>query len=205
MLKVMVVAAFLAAGGIEAPPAQAADAASASPSAYDEAAMDEIGGLLKQGGNLVSQERYAEAVILGEKALALSERALGDGPYTALVLDDLGLFYAVNGQFDKAEAAYLRALGMTEYAQSIGIDMRDREISLCTKLGLLYRHTGRLEKAEPWFVRALAASDMAYGADSKQSAEAADHLAELYETQGRAAEAEPLRARARGNRAKAGS
>jgi tetratricopeptide (TPR) repeat protein len=114
-------------------------------------AMTKVDRLIDESRPLFMAQRYSEAVELCEKALAISERDLGEGPYTAMILTNLGLNYASIGQYGQAEKAYLHALAIEE--RVYGLDAT-RSATLLRNIGLLYRNTDRGSQAEPFLARA---------------------------------------------------
>jgi tetratricopeptide (TPR) repeat protein len=119
----------------------------------DAAKMAEVDRLIDESMRLFDEHRYGEAADVCEQALAISERFLGEGPYTAMVLTGLGLNQASSGQYDKAEKTYMRALAIHE--RVYGHDS-EQSAMLLTNIGLLYRNTGRPSKARPFLARASA-------------------------------------------------
>jgi tetratricopeptide (TPR) repeat protein len=138
-------------GALSKAPVQA-EAVSAA-DRQDAAKMAEVDRLIDGSMQLFREHRYGEAAGVCEKALAISERFLGEGPYTAMVLTGLGLNQASSGQYDKAEKTYMRALAIHE--RVYGHDSEESAM-LLTNIGLLYRNTGRSSEAEPFLARANA-------------------------------------------------
>jgi tetratricopeptide (TPR) repeat protein len=61
--------------------------------------------------------RYAEAIVLAEKAVALREKVLGpEHPRTATSLNNLAGLYHAMGAYAQAEPLYQRALAIREQA-----------------------------------------------------------------------------------------
>jgi tetratricopeptide (TPR) repeat protein len=80
--------------------------------------------------------RYAEAIVLAEKVVALREKALGpEHPDTALSLNNLAELYEATGAYAKAEPLYRRALAIRE--KTFGPEHPDTATSL-NNLALLY-------------------------------------------------------------------
>ncbi|ESQ73588.1 tetratricopeptide repeat protein [Asticcacaulis sp. AC402] len=174
-----------------------------------EARMNEVDTLLEQGHALLEEGRdpdlsdkvadpakVAEGVLLFEKARSVSETWLGEGPYTAVVLDNLGFAYVVAGQADKAIAAYERAV----YIRTIlsGADDPDLFITYAN-LGHLYSDAGRLTDAEAAFLNAIRCAQNGDVTAREFVPGFQQDLAELYDKMGRTADAKAMRAAATAN------
>ena len=150
--------------------------------------------LLKTAKYLYDRAQYEQAEPLYQRALAISEKALGpDHPSTAASLNNLALLYRSQGQYEQAEPLYQRALAIREKA--LGPDHPSTAASL-NNLAELYRSQGQYEQAEPLYQRALAIREKALGPDHPNTATSLNNLAALYDSQGRYEQAEPLYQRA---------
>ena len=156
-----------------------------------KAHMTEVETLLKQGGDLLGSNRANDAIIPLKKALAICDAYLGEGPYTVLTLEDLGISYATSGDFASAEASDKRALTI---ADRIYDDTNEHKIDAVANLGVLYNHLGRYKEAEHLLARALALSEKARGASNGRTVFLRQNLSELYKKTGRAADAKRLNA-----------
>ena len=136
--------------------------------------------------------KYAEAIPLAERYLAITEKASGPGhAYVASFL--LGTLYLEQGRYADAEPLLKRSLAIIEKTR--GADPHDFAAAL-NNLGNLYQDQGRYADAEPLHERALAIREKAHGADHDLVAQSLNNLANLYKAQGRYADAEPLAKRA---------
>jgi CHAT domain-containing protein/Tfp pilus assembly protein PilF len=143
---------------------------------------------------LYGQGRYAEAIQLADKVLALRESVLGlEHPDVATSLNNLALLYNAQGLYEKAEPLFKRALAINEKA--LGSEHLDVALSLNNLAGL-YNAQGLYEKAEPLYKRALAINEKALGSDHPSVAANLNNLASLYYAQGLYEKAEPLYKRA---------
>jgi len=80
-------------------------------------AGDEAAALDTKAGELYRAGKYADAIQLARRALALREKALGpDHPDVALSLANLGLLYDRQGRYADAEPLYQRSLAIREKA-----------------------------------------------------------------------------------------
>ena len=139
---------------------------------------------------LDDRAQYAEAEPLYERALAMSEKALGsDHPDVATTLNNLAELYQDQGKYAEAAALYQRALAISEKA--LGPDHPSVATTL-NNLAELYRAQGKYAEAEPLYQRDLAISEKALGPDHPSVAATLNNLAELYRAQGKYAQAEPL-------------
>ena len=108
---------------------------------------------------LYAERRYADAVPLVEKALALREKSLPPGDLKiANSVRDLAELRLMLGQLDRAEPLYERAVAMVEAAlgkEELGL------ASLLNNLGVIRLEKGDLPRALVLFQRALAIREKA--------------------------------------------
>ncbi|HJZ45502.1 MAG TPA: CHAT domain-containing tetratricopeptide repeat protein, partial [Hyphomicrobiaceae bacterium] len=152
--------------------------------------VDEIAALNKQASGLYQAGKYAEAVPIAERALALGQR-LADPkpPEVAATLNELARLYEKQGRAAESEALYRRALAIYETAN--GPD--DPWVAaVLHNLALLYRDQGRIAEAETPFRRALAIYEKAAGPDYAPFRAVYNELVTLYESHNRYAEADRL-------------
>ena len=108
---------------------------------------------------------------------------------SALLMNQLGLYWHARGLFDTAEPLFRRALVIGE--RSYGHDHPNVASGL-NNLAEVLRATGRFGEAEPLFRRSLAIYERSYGHDHPNVATALNNLARLLGDTGRLGEAEPL-------------
>jgi len=155
---------------------------------------DDADALNAQVVRLYGEGKYAEAIPLAERALAIREKALGpEHPSVAAALNNLALLYESQGRYAQAEPLYKRALAI--YEKALGPQHPDIASSL-NNLAALYWAQGRYAQAEPLLKRSLAILETALGPEHPHVATALNNLAELCRAQGRTAEAGPLYKRA---------
>jgi class 3 adenylate cyclase/tetratricopeptide (TPR) repeat protein len=143
---------------------------------------------------LSERGRYTEARALGERALAIRERALGpDHPDVAQSLNNLAVVQYQAGRFAEAAHLYEQALAIREKA--LGAEHLDVAESL-NDLAVVQYDVGRYAEAEPLFERALAIQERALGPEDPVLAVSLNNLAAVQREQGRYAEAQPLLERA---------
>src|SRR5712671_2183846 len=107
--------------------------------------------------------RYAEAITLAQRALAIREKALGDNhPVVATAQNSLALLYRNERRYADAEPLFKRSLAIREKA--LGPDHPDVAQSLNNLAGL-YDDQGRYADAEPLYKRSLAIREKALGPD----------------------------------------
>src|SRR5205823_453090 len=116
------------------------------------------------------------------------------------VLNNLAVAYSTLGKYDKAEAAILRAIAISE--KTIGPD-NVRLADQLESLADIYVIKEEYAKAEPLYRRALKIQEKALPADHPASAVNLMGLARLHYYQGEYAKAEPLFQRALAIREKA--
>ena len=143
---------------------------------------------------LFGQGRYAEAVPLAQRGLAIVEKAHGpEHPDTGTRLNNLAELYRALGRYDDALPLYTRALAVSEKAH--GPEHLVTGIRL-NNLGSLYRAMGRYDSVLPLYVRALAIFEKARGPEHLDTGTSLSSLASLYQDMGRHDQALPLFTRA---------
>jgi len=163
-------------------------------STQQSAELQEAERLNQRVVELYQQGKYAEAIPLAEKALAIREKVLGaEHPDVATSLNNLALLYKSQGNYSSSEPLYLRSLAIDE--KVLGAEHPSVATSL-NNLAELYRTQGNYSKAEPLLLRALAIREKVLGAEHPSVATSLNNLAELYRTQGNYSKAEPLYLRA---------
>lgn len=152
--------------------------------------VDDADTLNAQVLKLYGEGRYAEAVPLAQRALALYEMVLGPGhPDVGTALNNLAEVYRLQGRYADAEPLYKRSLAIREMA--LGPDHPEVANSL-TNLAVLYDSRGRHGEVELLYKRALAIREKSLGVEHPDVGATLSNLAELYRTQGRYGDAEPL-------------
>ena len=124
-------------------------------------------------------------------ALHAADRALSSP--TALLLNQVALFYEAKGQHTNAEPLIRRALAMDE--ASLGLNHPHVAIRL-SNLASLLQDTDRLAEAEPLMRRALAICESSFGPEHSNVAIRLNNLAQLLQATQRMDEAESLMRRA---------
>lgn len=132
-----------------------AGAADAQEAANDAAALNaEVVRLYRAG-------KYAEAMEIAERLLAIREKALGpDHPLLNGALKDLAELYRVQGRLAEAESLFKRGIAIAEKALGSGHSVT---ALLLNNLAALYQDQGRYADAEPLFKRSLAIREKALG------------------------------------------
>src|SRR4051812_40375998 len=132
--------------------------------------------LVQQVLQLYDQGRYADAIPLARKVLAILEKVLEpDHPDVASSLNNLASLYSKQGRYAEAEPLLKRSLAIFEKA--LGPDHPNVASSL-NNLALLYYAQGRYAEAEPLLKRSLAISEKALGLDHPHVAISLKSLAE---------------------------
>ena len=118
------------------------------------APKDEAAALETKVDELYRAGKYADAIPLAQRALAIREKALGPNhPDVAMSLKNLASLYRNQGRYADAEPLYKRSLAIREKA--LGRDHPDIAQSL-NNLAALYRRQGRYADAEPLYQRCIA-------------------------------------------------
>jgi tetratricopeptide (TPR) repeat protein len=137
---------------------------------------------------------YTEARSLFERALAISEKALGpDDPNTMACLNNLAALLHTQGDFTSARPLFERAVTTTE--KLFGPDHPDTATCL-SNLAELFRTEGDLVAARPLVERALTIDEAAYGPDHLAVATDLNNLGLLLRAGGDLSAARPLYQRA---------
>jgi CHAT domain-containing protein/Tfp pilus assembly protein PilF len=144
--------------------------------------------------NLYNNGRYADAIPLAQRALAIFEKELGpDHPNVGTSLNNLAVLYENLGHYGGLETLYQRSLAIREKA--LGPNNPAVALSLHS-LAELYVTQGRYADAEPFVMRALTINEKAFGPDHPAVATSLNDLAIVYEKQNRYAQSESLYQRA---------
>ena len=151
----------------------------------------EAGQLLnKAGWYLVGRALYTLAEPLLQRALTISEQALGpDHADTASPLNNLAVLAFYQGRYEQAEPLLHRALTLRE--RVLGPEHPETASTLDT-LALVYYYQGKYAQAEPLYLHALAIEEKALGPEHLDTGATLNNLALLYQAQGRYEQAEPL-------------
>ena len=154
-----------------------------------------LGRVLNQFGVFLdSQGQYGQALPLKQRALAISEAALGpDHPSTAIRLDNLAETYNALGLHGEELPLRQRALAIFEAA--LGPD-HPETATVLDNLAATYNALGQPGEALPLQQRALAITEAALGPDHSATAIRLNNLAATYNALGEPGEALPLQQRA---------
>src|SRR5580704_472194 len=139
-------------------------ALSLSVSVPSYAQQDEASTLSQQMKELYRAGKYAEALPLAQKSLALREKQFGpDDANVAMPLNDLGTIHYNLGQYAVAEPLYKRSLAIRE--RTLGSENLEVAM-LLNNLGDLYRAEARYAEAEPLLKRSIAINEKTLGPDN---------------------------------------
>jgi tetratricopeptide (TPR) repeat protein len=148
----------------------------------------------RAGGYFQGRGVYSQALPLLERALAISETALGPEHLdTARWLNNLGALLQEQGNLAGARPLLERALAITE--KTYTLYPLETATSL-SSLGLLLLAQGDLSEARPLLEDALAITAFTLGSEHPHTANALNNLAGLLQTQNDLAGARPLFERA---------
>jgi CHAT domain-containing protein/Tfp pilus assembly protein PilF len=162
---------------------------------------DELARLGREVNRLHGQGKYADAIPVAERYVALARQKHGDEhTQVATALAWLGFVYQAQGRYPEAEPLFRRCLAIREKA--LGPDHPEVAAAF-SYLAALYQHQARYAEAEPLHRRSLAIHEKARGTEHPDVGMSLNNLATLYWAQGRYAEAEPLYRRSLAIREKA--
>jgi esterase/lipase superfamily enzyme/Tfp pilus assembly protein PilF len=172
-----------------------------SPFAPAPAAANDLDALNRQAAELYRASRYAEGVVIAERAVALAVEQHGEmAPEHATALNGLARLYRASGRYGEAEQLYKKALDIV--TKILGPDDLQVAASL-NGLGWVHRAQGRLGEADEILTRALGLRELALGPEHPDVAESLTTLALVRYDQGRYAEVETLLKRSLAIREKA--
>jgi len=151
---------------------------------------DDLTQLFAEVGRLHGQGKFAEAVPIAERAVALARERHGEEhAELGSALGWLAIVYQGQGRFGEAERLHTRSLAIREKA--LGPDHPNVGAAL-HNLAVLYREQGRHADAEPLLRRSLAIAEKERGPEHPVVGTALNQLAGVLRAQRRYAEAEPL-------------
>ena len=161
-----------------------------------------MAGSLNNLANVYQEQgKYAEAEDLNQRALAITEKALGSNhPDVAQSFHNLAMVYDFQGKYAEAAELYQRAFAIWEKA--LGSSHPDVANSL-NSLANVYHKQGKNAKAVELYQRALAIKEKALGSSHPEVAGSLNNLAIVYFEQGEYTEAAQLHQRALAIREKA--
>jgi CHAT domain-containing protein/tetratricopeptide (TPR) repeat protein len=174
----------------EEPPAAQQTQASPPLTPDQQARITEAAALVAEGKQLLNQQDFAAAEPKYLAASAIYKEVLGvNHPDYASNLNNLAVYYYVQGKFAKAEPLYVEALNIRR--QVLG-QKHPEYLQSLNNLALLYKSQGKFAKAEPFYVEASAICRQALGDKHPDFATSLNILALLYKSQGKYTKAEPL-------------
>jgi CHAT domain-containing protein/Tfp pilus assembly protein PilF len=142
----------------------------------------------------VGKAKTSEARELGERAVAIKEKALGpDDPETATSLTGLGNVFFQRADYKAAKPVLERALAIREKALGLDSVLVAKSLS---NLGILYLDIGDYKTTRPLLERARAIEEKALGPDGPELAKTLNNLASLDRLTGHYADAKALEQRA---------
>ncbi|BAZ42612.1 peptidase-like protein [Calothrix sp. NIES-4101] len=163
-------------------------------SAQQSAELDTAGKMSQQAFKLHEQGKYAEAISLMERAIAVFERIMGkENPVVGINLTGLAVFYQSQRDYPQAEALYLRSIAILEKA--FGRENPNIAVSL-NQLAGFYTLRGNYSQAEASYLRIVAIREKALGTEHPDVATSLNNLAGIYRYQRNYKKAEPLYIRA---------
>ncbi|NET61174.1 MAG: tetratricopeptide repeat protein [Symploca sp. SIO2E6] len=155
-----------------------------------ELKLAEAEQLNQQVLELNNQGRYADAIPLAERALAIRQQVLGGEHFdVATSLNNLAGLYSSQGSYSEAEPLFRQALEMNQ--RLLG-EEHPNIASTLNNLATLYDNQGRYSEAELLYRQSLEMRLRLLGDEHPDIASTLNDLAGLYSSQGRYSEAEPF-------------
>lgn len=160
----------------------------------NSASAEELARFEQRLHRLREQSRWVEAAPLAEQLVALTRERYGeDHTNTATALHLWAFFIQQNGDYDKAEELFLRALAIDEKLFGKDTVQTARRLHM---LAGIYRDRGDYQKAMPLLERALAIREKHLGPNHGDTAQVIRTTGQLYALMGDFARAEPYLLRA---------
>ncbi len=143
---------------------------------------DEITRLRERVLHLLETSKYLEGMPLAERLVSLTTKQHGETSLeTADALHHWAWIVQTNGDFEKAEELWLKALAIDEKLFGKDTIQTTRRLHL---LANLYRDQGEYERAAPLLERALAIREKEYGPDHPETAQVVKSLGSLFKLSG---------------------
>ncbi len=150
----------------------------AEPQSQRSRELAEAGELSRRVVELFNAKRYAEALPLAQRCLAIREKRLGSQhSLVAQALINVAAQHRGMRQYTEAEPLYKRALAIRQ--KILPEDHPDTAKSL-RELALLYIIMGKYAQAEPFLRRALQNSEKGFGPESSETADCLNNLVLTY-------------------------
>lgn len=163
---------------------------SASLSAAAQEVVNEADNINQEMRTLFRQDRYAEALVLAERQLAIRKKHLLAEDYAiASSLANVALLHKQLSQYDKARQLYEQSVA--GYTVSLGTQHPFLAIALAN-LAELHRDRGRFDEAERLHREAMAIRLACYGPESRQVARNLNYIGTILKSKGDTDGAEDL-------------
>jgi tetratricopeptide (TPR) repeat protein len=140
----------------------------------------------------IRQGKLESALETAEEAYTISQRATGaESQQTLVAMSDLGVAYAMQDQYEKAEELRIRIL---ENARKIGgLEMDPVALVSMSNLAAKYQEKKRLEMAEDIQVQVVQLrKDRGLGEEHPETISGINFLSKIYQARNRYKEALPL-------------
>ena len=138
-------------------------------------------------GDLVTDERFAEAIPYAERVIELTEEALGVSPELGIALSNLGALQQQVRLYDVSEQNFLRAVDVIRESEGV---LSNAVISPMIGLGITYQARGDFPEAVTIFEEARTISRRVNGLMNEQQILILDHLSNVMTSMGRYEEAD---------------
>jgi tetratricopeptide (TPR) repeat protein len=146
------------------------------------------------GYGMYEQGEYAQALEWHHKALAVSEKVLGEGhPKTAVSYNNIAAVYEDQGEYAKALGWHHKALAIREKALGEG---HPHTATTYNNIAEVHHAQGEYAKALEWHLKALAVREKVLGEGHPDTARSYNNIAAVYADQGEYAKARDLFCRA---------
>ncbi len=117
-----------------------------------------------------------------QRALTIVEKTYGEEqPFVGNVLNQLGVFYTENGDYQRAEQFLLRAQAI--YEKTLGPEHTSHVVSL-HNLGRIARERKDYAKAEDYYRKAISIVEKAFGPENPRLAFILNNIANIYRARG---------------------
>jgi TonB family protein len=159
--------------------------------------LQEAGKLNGEAVSLFNQKKFAEALPLAQKVVAIREKELGRNHlFVAQAYWNLAHIQAHLGKRKESENSFEKAFDGYENNQPLSAADEKSYVRLLEMIAFNQAVKGELDKSEKKFQRAVEVHEKIYGQDALETANSLSKLADLYQLKGDYKKAAPLLLRA---------
>ena len=151
--------------------------------------LEQINQLNREVVKLAGEGDIKQAILITQRAIALTREKIGEHPALADSLNNLAELYRIQGNYTDAQPLLLESIEMRK--RLLGENHPDVAQSL-NNLAVFYVIQGNYSEAENYFFQALHLWKIHLGEEHEEIATILNNIAEVYREQGRYAESEQM-------------